>query len=67
MLMNEHDAAHHDEYVSNYLKTNVPHIIGKERVVQARHKDGRRIDILLTVTETSSDNYNAGSGDSASE
>jgi hypothetical protein len=33
MLMNDADAAKHDEYLSNYMRTNVAKVIGKERVL----------------------------------
>ena len=38
MLMNDGDAVKHDEYLANYLKTGIAKVIGKERVLQAKHK-----------------------------
>jgi PAS domain S-box-containing protein len=51
MLMNDDDAAKHDGYLARYLSTKDPHIIGKERVVAAKHKSGKQINVLLSVTE----------------
>ena len=44
-------AERHNSYIQNYLQTRVPKIIGKDRVVFARTKQGVEIEILLTVTE----------------
>ena len=50
MLMNEHDRARHDKYLSDYLKTGQASIIGVGREVAAQNKDGELIPIHLSVT-----------------
>jgi len=51
MLMNDADSAKHDEYLATYLRTGQVKVIGKERVLQAKHKNGTLVDIQLSVTE----------------
>jgi len=41
----------HDSYISQYLQTGEPHVIGKTRELQGRRKDGRPFPMELTVTE----------------
>jgi diguanylate cyclase (GGDEF)-like protein/PAS domain S-box-containing protein len=41
----------HDSYISQYLQTGEPHVIGKARELQGRRKDGRPFPMELTVTE----------------
>ncbi len=49
LLMSEEQAAHHDEYIQRYLTTGEPRVLGKSRRLQARHKDGFSVDILLSI------------------
>ncbi|MBU3672064.1 MAG: PAS domain S-box protein [Sinobacteraceae bacterium] len=49
VLMTETDRDSHDEYMSRYLSTGVPHIIGIGREVDARRKDGSRFPVFLSV------------------
>ena len=51
MLMNDADASKHDEYLATYLRTGQVKVIGKERVLQAKHKNGTLVEIQLSVTE----------------
>ncbi|MEO0617138.1 MAG: PAS domain S-box protein [Pseudomonadota bacterium] len=51
-LMTEHDAAHHDRYVENYVTTGQAQIIGLGREVPCRRKDGSTFYANLTVSET---------------
>ncbi len=51
MLMNAHDASHHDTYLGRYLETKSPKIIGIGREVLARHKMGELIPVRLAVSE----------------
>jgi uncharacterized membrane protein YgcG len=56
MLMNDQDAAKHDEYLANYLTTGQAKVIGKERVLMAKHKSGQALEIQLSVTEQTDTN-----------
>ena len=49
ILMTEGDRAAHDGYLSDYLSTRIPHIIGTGREVTARRKDGGVFPAELTV------------------
>lgn len=51
MLMPEPHRSRHDDYIRRYLETSLPHVIGVGREVTGRHKDGRNIDLQLTITE----------------
>eukprot|EP01104_Vermistella_antarctica_P020063 TRINITY_DN832_c0_g1_i10.p1 TRINITY_DN832_c0_g1~~TRINITY_DN832_c0_g1_i10.p1 ORF type:complete len:177 (-),score=57.95 TRINITY_DN832_c0_g1_i10:75-605(-) len=53
MIVPPAHAAKHDSYIDNYLKTGVAKVIGKERILAARRKDGKLIKIQLSVTEKS--------------
>jgi len=53
MLMPEDAAKEHAESIRSYLKGGDPNIIGRPRELQAKHKDGSMISMLLTVTEAS--------------
>ncbi|MDH5645990.1 MAG: ATP-binding protein [Candidatus Heimdallarchaeota archaeon] len=50
-LMPPSVAEHHDLYLKNYLRTNIPNIIGVGREVELRHKDGHLVPVDLSVTE----------------
>ena len=41
----------HDNYLSAYLQSRNPKIIGKGRELSAKHKDGHEIPIHLAVSE----------------
>lgn len=41
----------HDDYMDRYLRTSVPHIIGRGREVPAQHRDGTIFPAHLRVTE----------------
>ena len=51
MLMPDHHARQHDQYLDNYHKTKVANVIGIGREVRARHKDGHEVDVHLSITE----------------
>lgn len=51
MLMTEADSSAHDGYLERYLRTGERRIIGRNREVQGRHKDGRNIPLELAVSE----------------
>jgi two-component system, NarL family, sensor histidine kinase EvgS len=51
MLMPEPYNAKHDEYLRHYCETGEAHIIGKEREVEGRRKDGSIFPISILVSE----------------
>ncbi len=51
MLMSLPDAETHDDYIREYLRTDIATIIGTGRRVQARRKDGDFVPIYLTVSK----------------
>lgn len=51
MLMSESDAAAHDGHLGRYLHTGERHIIGRNREVEGRHRDGHVIALELAVSE----------------
>jgi two-component system CheB/CheR fusion protein len=56
MLMPKDAAQQHEESIRSYLRGGDPNIIGQPRTLEARHKDGSSIPILLTVNEASDGN-----------
>lgn len=55
IIMHSDDANNHDKYIERYLKTRVKHIFGPGRRVVARHKNGKSIPLILSVTEQKSE------------
>ncbi len=53
ILMPEDAAEEHANSIRSYLKGGDPNIIGHPRRLEAKHKDGSTIPILLTVSEAS--------------
>jgi two-component system sensor kinase FixL len=51
MLMPSPYREEHDAYISQYLRTGEPRIIGIGREAEGQHKDGRRFPIDLAVSE----------------
>lgn len=51
MLMPSPDREHHDNYMHNYINTEVPHVIGYGREVLGRRKDGNVFPFKLGVSE----------------
>ncbi|MGR9116622.1 MAG: PAS domain-containing sensor histidine kinase [Gammaproteobacteria bacterium] len=51
MLMPSQHRKRHDDYLIDYLKSNKPHIIGRVRELQGKHKDGQLVSIDLSVAE----------------
>ncbi|MCC5810860.1 MAG: PAS domain S-box protein [Ectothiorhodospiraceae bacterium] len=51
MLMPEPYQSRHEDYIRRYLETSRPHVIGVGREVTGRHKDGRNIELQLTIAE----------------
>lgn len=49
VLMTHVDRDSHDEYMTRYMDTGVPHIIGIGREVDARRKDGSTFPVFLSV------------------
>ncbi|MFB9887750.1 PAS domain S-box protein [Balneatrix alpica] len=52
ILVPEQVAPHHQHYIKQYLQNGESNIIGKTRSLNARHKAGHPIPVLLAVTET---------------
>lgn len=55
MLMPEPDRSRHDSYVSNYVETRRPRIIGIGREVTGLRKDGNEFPLDLSVGEITTD------------
>lgn len=54
IIMTKDDAAHHDQYVHDYLKTGVKKMIGTSREVIAQRKDGSTFPCVLGLAEPQS-------------
>lgn len=51
ILMHDDTASQHDKHLKSYMETGIKHIIGFSRELNACHKDGSNIEIILTVSE----------------
>jgi PAS domain S-box-containing protein len=49
MLMPEPDRSQHDKYLSDFLSSGLPKVIGQGREVNAMHRSGRLIPVRLAV------------------
>lgn len=56
LLMPDSIANAHDSYLVNYMKSRIPHIIGANRDVIGKRKDGTTFPLNLTVSEQEFDN-----------
>jgi len=54
LLMPPRERTQHEAYLARYHRTHEPHIIGKPRELNARHKDGSLFPISLSVVEIES-------------
>ncbi|MCC6075275.1 CHASE domain-containing protein [Pseudomonas sp. GCM10022188] len=52
-LMGSPHSERHDGYLARYLLGGEQHVIGSSREVTARHKDGRPVEVELSVSEFS--------------
>ena len=52
ILMPEPDQSRHDSYLTRYLRTNDPHIIGIGRIVTGKRRDGTTFPMHLSVGQT---------------
>ncbi len=50
-LMNNDDAAKHDSYIANFIRTNDAKVIGKTRLVLAKSVDGNLLPVNLSVSK----------------
>eukprot|EP00899_Mesostigma_viride_P010527 jgi/Mesvir1/19476/Mv10497-RA.1 len=50
MLMPEPYKSVHDQYLSRYINTGIPHIIGTSRMVEGQHKNGSTFPFRLSVS-----------------
>ena len=51
MIVGKEHAAKHDSYLKRYLETGEKRVMGKQRQLNARRKDGSEIPIELSLTE----------------
>lgn len=51
MIVGGGHAANHDQYITSYLRSGITKVMGKDRHLFARAKNGREIKILLSVSE----------------
>lgn len=57
IIMTKADAKQHKQYMKNYLKTGIPQVIGKSRVVVGKHHDGSNFTVRLSLTETNENGF----------
>jgi PAS domain S-box-containing protein len=62
LLMPSPDREQHDRYLTNYLETGIPRIIGTGREVRGRRKDGSTFPLHLSVGRTEIDGQPAFTG-----
>lgn len=53
MIMPSPHAEDHDQYINRYLVTGIPRIMGQTHEVKAKHKDGRAIPVIISISEFS--------------
>jgi len=58
MLMPEPHHSQHDEYLAQYLRTGVTHILGQTREFEVLRKDGRHINCEMSVARVDLENEN---------
>ena len=51
VLVTDRHAEVHDSYLINYLKTGVSQIVGRAREIKAKKKDGKTLNIWLSISE----------------
>lgn len=51
LVCDEEHGRHHDEYMNNYLQSGTAKVIGQQRIVQARRRDGSTFPVELGVKE----------------
>jgi len=51
ILMSGHERQQHDKHIERYLATNEPHIIGTDRNVTGRRKNGEHFPLNISVIE----------------
>lgn len=51
MIVGGGHAKHHDEYLRHYLETGEKRVMGKQRALKARRKDGSEVHIELSLSE----------------
>jgi len=51
ILLPENEQSEHDQYISRYLKSDEARILGKQRTLNARRKDGALFTSELTISE----------------
>ena len=56
ILMTPYDAARHDDYLAHYRNTGQGGVVGVEREVTGQHKDGRSIELELSVVSAEINN-----------
>eukprot|EP01065_Artemidia_motanka_P043520 TRINITY_DN6045_c1_g1_i1.p1 TRINITY_DN6045_c1_g1~~TRINITY_DN6045_c1_g1_i1.p1 ORF type:complete len:3493 (+),score=1062.71 TRINITY_DN6045_c1_g1_i1:62-10540(+) len=55
MLMPEHIAVHHDEFLQRYVDTGVKHVIDTDRAVTGQRKNGENFPCQITVREVTTE------------
>lgn len=54
ILMPDEEAAQHDQYLRNYIETGVKKVMGRGRKVTALKRNGDKVPVFLSLSETSS-------------